>query len=144
MPIRLLVSIVGVGDCKPPCYDATDHDGSETLKVTMEKTNSTQTSLGDMPAEDFRRYGHQLIDWIADFLANVGDHPAFPNVRPGEIRSKLPASPPIKGEAVAPEMRRVLDGCALADSMVVNPHKWLFVPLDLSVLYTRKRETLRR
>jgi aromatic-L-amino-acid decarboxylase len=41
-------------------------------------------------------------------------------------------------------MRYVLDGCDRADSIVINPHKWLFVPLDLSVLYTRKPEVLRR
>ncbi|MDZ7267523.1 MAG: pyridoxal-dependent decarboxylase [candidate division KSB1 bacterium] len=46
--------------------------------------------------------------------------------------------------AIVPEMRHVLAGCELADSFVVNPHKWLFVPMDLSVLYTRKPEVLRR
>jgi aromatic-L-amino-acid decarboxylase len=45
--------------------------------------------------------------------------------------------------AVVPEMRWVLEGCHRADSLVVNPHKWLFVPLDLSVLYTRRPETVR-
>ncbi|MGH9834789.1 MAG: pyridoxal phosphate-dependent decarboxylase family protein [Blastocatellia bacterium] len=63
-------------------------------------TETAANGLGDMPAEDFRAYGHQLIDWIADFLANVGDQPAFPNVQPGDIRAKLPASPPIEGEAM--------------------------------------------
>ncbi len=46
--------------------------------------------------------------------------------------------------AVVPEMRHILAGCERADSIVINPHKWLFVPLDLSVLYTRKPEVLRR
>jgi aromatic-L-amino-acid decarboxylase len=45
--------------------------------------------------------------------------------------------------AVVPEMRWVLDGCERADSLVVNPHKWLFVPVDLSVLFTRKPDVVR-
>jgi aromatic-L-amino-acid decarboxylase len=46
--------------------------------------------------------------------------------------------------AVVPERRDVLAGCEHADSIVVNPHKWLFVPLDLSVLYVRRPDVLRR
>lgn len=46
--------------------------------------------------------------------------------------------------AVVPEMRWVLEGCELADSLVVNPHKWLFVPVDLSVLFCRRMDVLRQ
>ncbi len=45
--------------------------------------------------------------------------------------------------AVVPEKRRLLDGWQDADSIVINPHKWLFVPIDLSVLFTRQPEVLR-
>ena len=46
--------------------------------------------------------------------------------------------------AMLPEKRQVLAGCHQADSLVVNPHKWLFVPIDLSAFYTRRPELLRR
>jgi len=46
--------------------------------------------------------------------------------------------------AVVPELRHILAGCERADSIVVNPHKWLFTPFDLSVLYTRHMDLLRR
>ncbi|MBD5605815.1 MAG: amino acid decarboxylase [Candidatus Eremiobacteraeota bacterium] len=46
--------------------------------------------------------------------------------------------------AIVPEFRTLLAGCEFADSLVVNPHKWLFVPIDLSVLYVRDMENLRR
>jgi aromatic-L-amino-acid decarboxylase len=46
--------------------------------------------------------------------------------------------------AIVPEMRFVLDGCDRADSIVMNPHKWLFVPIDCSALYTRRPEVLKR
>jgi aromatic-L-amino-acid decarboxylase len=42
-----------------------------------------------------------------------------------------------------PERRWVLDGCDRADSLVVNPHKWLFVPIDCSALYTRHPDVMR-
>jgi aromatic-L-amino-acid/L-tryptophan decarboxylase len=46
--------------------------------------------------------------------------------------------------AVLPEMRSHFQGWEEADSIVVNPHKWLFTPVDCSVLYTRHREELRQ
>jgi aromatic-L-amino-acid decarboxylase len=44
---------------------------------------------------------------------------------------------------VCPEHRWALAGCERADSLVVNPHKWLFTPVDCSCLYTRRPEILR-
>jgi aromatic-L-amino-acid decarboxylase len=46
--------------------------------------------------------------------------------------------------AILPEFRSLLDPAHGAESLVVNPHKWLFVPIDLSVLYVRDPELLRR
>jgi aromatic-L-amino-acid/L-tryptophan decarboxylase len=46
--------------------------------------------------------------------------------------------------AIVPELRHVLDGCQGADSLVINPHKWLFTPFDLSVLYCRHMDLLGR
>jgi aromatic-L-amino-acid decarboxylase len=42
--------------------------------------------------------------------------------------------------AVCPELRWCLDGAEVADSVVINPHKWLFTPLDCSALWTRRPE----
>jgi aromatic-L-amino-acid decarboxylase len=44
--------------------------------------------------------------------------------------------------AVLPEMRHVLAGCDRADSLVVNPHKWIFIPIDCSALYCRRPAVL--
>lgn len=46
--------------------------------------------------------------------------------------------------AIVPELRGYFDGVEHADSLVVNPHKWLFAPMDLSVLYTKHPEILKR
>ncbi len=53
---------------------------------------------GDMPAEEFRRAGHQLVDWIADFFNSVYQLPVLPNVKPGDIRNQLPDTAPEVGE----------------------------------------------
>lgn len=46
--------------------------------------------------------------------------------------------------AVVPEMRHVLNGAERAHSVILNPHKWLYVSIDCSVLYTRHPNILRR
>jgi aromatic-L-amino-acid decarboxylase len=46
--------------------------------------------------------------------------------------------------AILPEMRHHFEGCERADSFLLNPHKWLFTPIDISVLYTRRPDMLRR
>lgn len=45
--------------------------------------------------------------------------------------------------AVDPDMQWVLSGCERADTLIVNPYKWLFVPLDGSVFYTRRPEVVK-
>ena len=51
-----------------------------------------------MNNDDFRRYGHQLIDWIADYMERVEQYPVLSQVKPGEIRARLPVAAPAKGE----------------------------------------------
>ncbi len=51
-----------------------------------------------MTPEEFRLYGHKLIDWIADYRKNLAACPVMSTVKPGEIRAQLPEHPPEKGE----------------------------------------------
>ena len=46
--------------------------------------------------------------------------------------------------AIVPEFRHVLDGIEGADSLVVNPHKWLFTPFDCSAFFIKRPEVLKR
>jgi aromatic-L-amino-acid/L-tryptophan decarboxylase len=54
----------------------------------------------DMPPQDFRNYGHLFVDWIADYLENIEDHKVLPGIKPGDIKSSLPASAPSAGESM--------------------------------------------
>jgi aromatic-L-amino-acid decarboxylase len=51
-----------------------------------------------MTPEEFRTYGHQLIDWLADYHTNVADRPVQAATEPGDIRAQLPATPPDQPE----------------------------------------------
>src|ERR1700704_4874951 len=51
-----------------------------------------------MSPEEFRRQGHAVVDWIADYYSRVESFPVLSRVQAGEIRSKLPASAPQQGE----------------------------------------------
>ena len=58
------------------------------------------TATGDMDSEAFRLYGHQVVDWIADYLADVRTYPVLAQTEPGDIRRSLPATPPEQPEAM--------------------------------------------
>ncbi len=47
-----------------------------------------------MDSEEFRTVGHQLIDWIADYRANIAKFPVMSPAQPGAIRAQLPDAPP--------------------------------------------------
>ena len=46
-----------------------------------------------MNEEAFRRHGHELVDWIADYLEHSERYPVLARVKPGEIASAFPATP---------------------------------------------------
>ncbi len=60
--------------------------------------SETNQMTGDMPIEEFRKVGHQIIDWVANYLKDIESYPVLPNVKPGEIEKKLPKAPPEYGE----------------------------------------------
>ncbi len=51
-----------------------------------------------MTPDEFRRYGHAVVDWIADYQSRVESFPVLSQVKPGEIRASLPVTPPAQGE----------------------------------------------
>jgi len=61
-------------------------------------------NLNDMPAEDFRKSGYALVDWIVNYLNDIEKYPPLAQVLPGEISERIPAIPPDDGE----EMEKIL------------------------------------
>ena len=67
--------------------------------------NSTATSAENPSAdwnnyvEDFRRAGHEAVDWIARYLNHTRDYPVVPDVQPGALTDALPKSAPEQGES---------------------------------------------
>ena len=53
-----------------------------------------------MSPEQFRTEGKKIIDWIADYYENIESFPVLSQVKPGEIKSKLPDSAPNKAESI--------------------------------------------
>ncbi len=62
-----------------------------------ERERSSQ-SLGDIPAEEFRKQLHELADWIADYREKIETLPVAPNAEPGAIIDALPKQAPEEGE----------------------------------------------
>jgi aromatic-L-amino-acid decarboxylase len=54
-----------------------------------------------MTPEDFRRFGHELIDWVADYRARMADRPVMSTVEPGALKAALPDGPPDGAEPFA-------------------------------------------
>jgi aromatic-L-amino-acid decarboxylase len=51
-----------------------------------------------MDPEEFRRYGYQIVDWIADYRSRIASYPVMSRREPGAVRAALPSSPPERPE----------------------------------------------
>lgn len=51
-----------------------------------------------MDKEQFRSLGREFVDWVADYMWEVEEYPVTSPVKPGDIRSKIPPAPPLRGE----------------------------------------------
>jgi aromatic-L-amino-acid/L-tryptophan decarboxylase len=63
----------------------------------MASNPSAQKSF-HMDPEDFRKHGHEVVDWIADYYKRIESYPVLSQMHPGELHSYLPDKPPQQGE----------------------------------------------
>lgn len=69
----------------------------------IKKTND----LGDMSKEDFRRFGYEIVDWIADYFERVEEFPVLSQNQPNDLKNALPKSAPETGEDFADVLKDV-------------------------------------
>jgi aromatic-L-amino-acid decarboxylase len=60
-----------------------------------------------MTPEEFRKHAHELAEWMADYMENVGKYPVKSPVSPGDIFNRIPDSPPSEAEPFASLMKDV-------------------------------------
>ncbi len=70
-----------------------DSEGSEPATGNWQLGASYHMSFGE-----FRRHGHQMVDWVADYLETIEERPITSDVKPGDIRAMLPESAPEQPE----------------------------------------------
>ncbi|MCU1296049.1 MAG: putative aromatic amino acid decarboxylase [Acidobacteriaceae bacterium] len=69
------------------------------MKESAKASPASDQESFHMTPDEFRRRGHEVVDWIADYFKKIEDHPVLSRVVPGEIRASLPASAPLQGES---------------------------------------------
>lgn len=71
------------------------------MKEAEDKEPGLAPASGDMSADDFRRFGHEIIDWVAAYLEQVEKLPVLSQIKPNALIEQLPTAPPAQGEALA-------------------------------------------
>jgi aromatic-L-amino-acid decarboxylase len=71
----------------------------ETFQTTEETHLPDNEKSFHMTPDEFRRHGHAVIDWIADYYTKIESFPVLSQAKPGQIRASLPATAPTRGES---------------------------------------------
>ena len=85
-----------------------------------------------MTPEEFRRWGHVVVDWIADYQKRVESLPVLSQVEPGQIRSTLPPEPPEQGEDFAAILGDVEEKILPGITHWQSPDFFAFFPANVS------------
>lgn len=71
----------------------------------MSENNESLPPGDSLDPGEFRKYGHEVVDWIADYLSGNREYPVLPGRQPGELIDALPASGPREGEPMEAILR---------------------------------------
>jgi len=65
--------------------------------MQREKPDSGLSPLsGDMSGDDFRRFGHEIVDWISEYFEHPERYQVLPNIQPGSFAAEIPLTFPEK------------------------------------------------
>lgn len=81
-----------------------------------------------MSPDDFRRHGHEVIDWIADYYSRIESFPVLSQVKPGEVRSSLSPHAPAQGEPFAAMLKDVEEKLLPGITHWQSPNFYAFFP----------------
>jgi aromatic-L-amino-acid/L-tryptophan decarboxylase len=82
--------------------------------------------------DEFRRHGREVIDWIAEYMEQVEQLPVLAQVKPGEIRGRLPDHPPQQGEPFAAILKDVGDVILPGITHWQSPNFFAYFPCNNS------------
>ena len=85
-----------------------------------------------MTGEEFRRWGHAVVDWIADYHERIEEYPVLSKAEPGQILASLPASPPTDGEPFDAILRDVEEKLLPGVTHWQSPDFFAFFPSNVS------------
>jgi aromatic-L-amino-acid decarboxylase len=85
-----------------------------------------------MTTEEFRRHGHEVVEWIADYYNRIETFPVMAQVEPGQIRASLPAQPPQRGESFDAILRDVQELILPGVTHWQSPNFFAFFPCNAS------------
>jgi len=96
------------------------------------KAPSDETKSFHMSPDEFRRHGHEVIDWIADYYSRIESFPVLSQVKPGEIRASLSAAAPQQGEEFAALLKDVEEKILPGVTHWQSPNFHAFFPSNAS------------
>ena len=85
-----------------------------------------------MTPDDFRRHGHAMVDWIADYYSRIESFPVLSQVKPGETRASLPSSAPLKSEPFEAMLKDVGDKILPGVTHWQSPNFFAYFPCNAS------------
>jgi aromatic-L-amino-acid decarboxylase len=85
-----------------------------------------------MTPEEFRRYGHAVVDWIAEYYQRVESLPVLSRVEPGQIQASLPPEPPLEGEPFEAMLKDVEELILPGLTHWQSPNFFAFFPANTS------------